>query len=460
MWGGRFDQPPSELFREANDSLPFDWQLVQCDITGSVAWAHALSRAGVLTHDEALLIERALGEIADEAAALGGPPIDSGAEDVHSWVEQRLIESLGPLGKKLHTGRSRNDQVATDLRLWCRTAIDARLTEIDALLAASLRFARTNSDAVMPGYTHLQRAQPVLVAHWAMAYTAMLERDRERLLDARRRVNRCPLGCAALAGTAYPIDRSRLASALGFDGPTPNSLDTVADRDFVVETLSALSLCAVHLSRLGEELLVFGSAEFGFFTFGDEVASGSSIMPQKKNPDAAELMRGKAGRIVGHLVSMLTTLKGLPLAYNKDLQEDKQPLFDAMQQLSLVLRLARAVFDATSVNAERCQQAAAESYTNATELADYLVGKGVPFRDAHHQVGRLVVDAIALDLPLESLSIDQFRAHAPAVRDDVYSALTLEASLARRDVEGGTAPARVSVAMDTLEQHLVIRGTV
>ncbi len=454
MWGGRFDEAPSDVFREANDSLPFDWALVQQDITGSIVWAHALSRAGVLTHEEAGLLEQGLRELANEARALPGPPIESGAEDVHSWVEQRLIETLGPIGKKLHTGRSRNDQVATDLRLWCRDAIDARLNEIDALLAGVLRFAQANIGTIMPGYTHLQRAQPVLLSHWAMAYAAMLERDRDRLTDARARVNECPLGCAALAGTAYPIDREQIAQSLGFSRPTCNSLDTVGDRDFALETLAALTICAMHLSRLGEEMLVFGSSEFGFFRFGDSVASGSSIMPQKKNPDAAELMRGKAGRVAGDFVALLTTLKGLPLAYNKDLQEDKEPLFDAMRHVSMSLRLALAVFDATEVNAERCRTAAAGSYTNATELADYLVGQGVAFRDAHHQVGRIVRDAIEQGVDLQGMTLDQLRKHAPDTNEDVYAALTLEASLARRDVLGGTAPQRVSAAMKALQDRL------
>lgn len=454
MWGGRFEEKPSDVFREANDSLAFDWALVQQDITGSIAWAHALRRAGVLTHEEAGLLEQGLRTLASEAETLCKPPVESGAEDVHSWVEQRLIESLGSLGKKLHTGRSRNDQVATDLRLWCREAIDERVAELDALLAAVLRFAQTNMGAVMPGYTHLQRAQPVLVSHWAMAYAAMLERDRTRLTDARRRVNECPLGCAALAGTAYPIDRDQVAHDLGFSGPTANSLDTVGDRDFALETLAALAICAMHLSRMGEEMLIFGSAEFGFFRFGEAVASGSSIMPQKKNPDAAELMRGKAGRVAGDFVALLTTLKGLPMAYNKDLQEDKEPLFDAMRHVSRSLRLARAVIDATRVDAERCRAAAAGSYTNATELADYLVGQGVAFRDAHHQVGRIVRDAIEQGVDLQDLSLDQLRAHAPATNGNVYEALTLEASLVRRDVIGGTAPERVSAAMQALQNRL------
>ncbi len=457
MWGGRFETPPSELFRRANDSLPFDWALVEHDIQGSMAWARALVPAGVLSEDAASTITEGLAAIAEEARRLGAAPTNSPAEDVHTWVEMKLIERVGAIGKKLHTGRSRNDQVSTDLRLWCRAQIDEHCRRIDQVLASIVRFARASREVVMPGYTHLQRAQPILLAHWAMAYAAMFERDRERLIDARRRVNRCPLGAGALAGTAYPIDREVLAASLEFDGPTDNSLDTSADRDFVAEVLAAQSLLAMHISKLGEELVLFGSGEFGFFEYDDAVASGSSIMPQKKNPDAAEIMRGKAGRIQGHLVAILTMLKGLPLAYNKDLQEDKEPLFDASRQITLLLELTSLVFGSISVNEQRCREAALQSYTNATELADYLVGKGVAFRDAHHQVGQLVRDAIEQHLPLEQLTLDALKHRAPSCEDDVFEALTLEASLARRDVIGGTAPRRVLAAIEALEQRLGAR---
>ncbi len=447
MWGGRFASGPDELFRAINDSLPFDWTLVEQDITGSIAWARGLVGAGVLSAAESERLIAALSTVREEARALPGPPTDSGAEDVHTWVEQRLIALVGDLGKKLHTGRSRNDQVATDLRLWTRDAIDARLADIREAQAALVALGERAGSVFLPGYTHLQRAQPIVLGHWCLAYVEMLERDRQRLADARTRANLCPLGSAALAGTAYPIDRGAIASELGFDAPTANSLDSVSDRDFVIETLAAASLCAAHLSRLAEELIIYTTGEFGFVTFGDEVTSGSSIMPQKKNPDALELIRGKTGRIIGHHTAMLIAIKGLPLAYNKDLQEDKEPIFDAMRQLSLCLRLAAKTVESSDWHADRCRAAAAGSFSNATELADYLVGRGVAFRDAHHQVGQLVRVAIERECALEDLSLDQIRGVAPAAEDGVFERLTLESAVARRDVPGGTSPKRVNAQL-------------
>ena len=362
---------------------------------------------------------------------------------------------LGPLGKKLHTGRSRNDQVATDLRLWTRDAIDARTRDLRELQRALVRLAEReispSGDAgrptPFPGFTHLQPAQPVLLAHWALAHLEALDRDATRLADARARLNRCPLGSAALAGTGYPIDRDTLAADLGFDAPTPNSLDAVADRDFALETLAACAICATHLSRLGEELIIYSTREFGLVEMDDAVTSGSSIMPQKKNPDACELLRGKTGRIIGDLTGLLVTCKGLPLAYNKDLQEDKEPLFDAFDQLGVCLRIATRVIDGCSFDRDRCRAAALAGFANATELADYLVGQGVPFRDAHEQVGALVRVALARGVTLEDLTLDDLRAHAPATRGDVFDRLTLDATLAKRDVPGGTAPVRVRAAL-------------
>ncbi len=455
LWGGVFEGAADPLFRAFNDSLPFDWALVREDIAGSSAWARALERAGVLTPGERADLERALDELLAEAEAIGPrAPADSGAEDVHSWVEQRLIERLGALGKKLHTGRSRNDQVATDLRLWTRARIDARIGEIREVQRALLRLAERELDAPLPGYTHLQRAQPVVWGHWALAYAEMLDRDADRFADARRRLNRCPLGSAALAGTAYPIDREALARDLGFDGPTANSLDAVSDRDFALETLAAAALCAAHLSRIAEELILYATGEFGFIALDDSVASGSSIMPQKKNPDALELLRGKAGRIFAAHTNLLVTVKGLPLAYNKDLQEDKEPLFDSMAHLSLCLRMLARVLDATTVRRDRCRAAALGGYSNATELADYLVGKGVPFRDAHEVSGRAVRRAIALGVPLDELPLEELRGLHERIGEDVYPAIALEATLARRDVPGGTAPARVREAVADLRRRL------
>ena len=454
MWGGRFTADPDALFRAFNDSLPIDWRLVHQDIKGSTAWARALGGAGVLTTDEVGRLLSALSDLDAEVHGSPEPPVDSGAEDVHSWVEQRLIEMLGDLGKKLHTGRSRNDQVAADLRLWTRGAIDERMGEIRGVQRELVRLGQRERSTPMPGYTHLQRAQPILLAHWCLAYVEMLDRDAARLADARTRVNVCPLGSAALAGTTYPIDREKIAAELGFDGITANSLDAVSDRDFVVETLAACALAAVHLSRIAEEMILYATAEFGFFTFDDGVSSGSSIMPQKKNPDALELIRGECGRIVGDQTALLVTLKGLPLAYNKDLQEDKQPLFDANDRLSICLRMLARVLSGMEVNREACERAAVGGFANATELADHLVGRGVPFRDAHTQVGLIVRAAIERGVTLEQLPLEAIREHAPAAGEDVHACLTLASTLARRDVPGGTAPARVSVALESAAKKL------
>ncbi len=339
LWGGRFESGPDALFRNLNDSLRFDYRFAKEDIEGSLGWARAIHRVGVLSADEFRALADALSSLGTAVAANPDLPLTDGLgtdEDIHSWVERTLIARVGDLGKKLHTGRSRNDQVATDFRLWTRNAIDARVSELRACRRSLLEFAEREQGTVISGYTHLQRAQPVLLAHWALAYAEMLERDEARFADARRRVNVCPLGSAALAGTAYPIDREQLARDLGFDSASRNSLDAVSDRDFVIESLAACALAGVHLSRLGEDLILYGSQEFAFFEYDDSVSSGSSLMPQKKNPDAAELLRGKSGRITGALVASLTTVKGLPLAYNKDLQEDKEPLFDAIDRKSVV----------------------------------------------------------------------------------------------------------------------------
>ncbi|HYF13890.1 MAG TPA: argininosuccinate lyase [Phycisphaerales bacterium] len=449
LWGGRFDGGPDPLFRELNDSLAFDAALAREDIEGSLGWARALHRAGVLTAAEASSLARALESLREEVAADPGAPVKTaeGDEDIHSWVERRLIETVGPLGKKLHTGRSRNDQVATDLRLWTRRAIAELRADVRAARVALIDFADRHRAAVIPGYTHLQRAQPVLLAHWALAYEQMLSRDDARLRDALARVNICPLGSGALAGTAYPIDREALAKDLGFAAASANSLDAVSDRDFAVETLAALSIMAVHLSRLGEDLVLYGSGEFAFFEYDDAFSSGSSLMPQKKNPDAAELLRAKSGRIVGSLVTLLTVLKGLPLAYNKDLQEDKEPLFDAVRHARLCLRAAARILAGVTVRADAARRAAQGGYSNATDLADYLVGKGVPFRDAHEQAGRCVRAAIEAGKPLEEMTAADLRAHAPAIADDVFRVLSIDAGLARRDVPGGTGPNAVAAAI-------------
>jgi len=457
LYAGRFTGAADALFRAFNDSLPFDRTLVREDIEGSIAWAKALERCGVLSADECSRLNAALTEIASFAANDPAALTSAEDEDVHSWVERELIARVGDLGKRLHTGRSRNDQVATDLRLWTLRQLAARREEIDAAITAFVELAERECDTVLPGFTHLQRAQPILFSHWCLAYAEMLARDRDRFEDAAERANECPLGSGALAGTAYPIDRETLAKDLGFAAATANSLDAVSDRDFVVESLATSALCAVHLSRFAEDLIFYASSEAGFVELPDAVTSGSSLMPQKKNPDACELIRGKTGRMLGALVSLLTVLKGLPLAYNKDLQEDKEPLFDAMAHLSMSLRMVPRVLDGLVVNRDRARRAAEGGYSNATELADYLVGKGVPFRDAHHQVGRLVRKAIEKRSPLEGLAVEELAAIAPRVGCDVYVSLTVNAALAKRDVEGGTAPERVAEGIQRAKRKMAAR---
>jgi argininosuccinate lyase len=413
IWAGRVQGGQDTLFRVFNDSLPFDRRLVQEDVEGSVAWAAAICRAGVITDDERARLEKALREIGALAAADPSMLVNAADEDVHSWVERELVARVGDLGKKLHTGRSRNDQVATDLRLWCMKQIRQRLAEIDAANESLLELAEREKDTVFPGFTHLQRAQPVLFAHWCLAYVEMLRRDADRFSDALDRVMRCPLGSGALAGTAYPIDRARLAKDLGFEGPTANSLDAVSDRDFVAELLAASAIAMLHLSRMSEDLIFYATGEAAYVELGDDVSTGSSLMPQKKNPDACELIRGKTGRVIGALAGALATFKALPLAYNKDLQEDKEPLFDAMDTLSLCLRVTPRVLRGLKIDRERARKAAIAGYANATELADYLVRKGVPFREAHGQVGLLVREAIRQGKPLEALSVEEMARSMP-----------------------------------------------
>jgi argininosuccinate lyase/amino-acid N-acetyltransferase len=454
IWAGRLEGQADSLFREFNDSLPFDRELVREDVEGSVAWSKALVRAGVLSAPEQREIEAALQEIL--AAWRADPALLSQAddEDVHSWVERQLVMRVGDLGKKLHTGRSRNDQVATDLRLWTARQLRQRQAEVKAVITALVDLAEREKATAFPGYTHLQHAQPILFAHWCLAYVEMLRRDGERLADALKRVRVSPLGSGALAGTAYPIDRAALAKDLGFRAASGNSLDAVSDRDFVVETLSALALCSLHLSRMAEDLIFYSTSEAALVELPDAFTSGSSLMPQKKNPDACELIRGKSGRAVGNLVTLLVTLKGLPLAYNKDLQEDKEPLFDGMRHLSMCLRVLPPMLAGLKIDRDRALVMAAEGYTNATDLADYLVRLGVPFREAHHQVGRLVRTAIEQDRALEDLPLDVIRQQAPRANQDVYAELTVGATLEKRAVEGGTAVSAVEDAIARVRRML------
>ena len=442
LWGGRFEGKLDPGFAEFNNSFRFDRRLFEADVIASIAYAEALAAAGVLSVEDATRIRDSLNVILEKGRTEQSYFNDSEAEDVHSFVEARLTEAIGDLGRRLHTGRSRNDQVATDFRLWMRGAIDELMQHIKSAQASLLDFAEMNRDVVIPGYTHLQRAQPVLLAHWCLAYFEMLARDRERLTEARRRVNILPLGSAALAGTSFPIDREAVATVLGFEGVSRNSLDAVSDRDFCVEFLNACSLQMVHLSRLAEDTILYASSEFGFFELGDAIATGSSLMPQKKNPDSMELVRGKAGRVFGDLLAMLTTLKGLPLAYNKDMQEDKEAVFDAFDTVSECLKVTATVFRNISVNTERATAAASSGYMNATELADYLVRKGMPFRDAHETVGKVVMRAIAEGKELHEMDFDE-----GLIANDVYEALSLERTLDTKAQMGGTARARVNEAL-------------
>jgi argininosuccinate lyase / amino-acid N-acetyltransferase len=441
LWGGRFEGKIDPGFAEFNNSYRFDRRLFEADVTASIAYCDALVNARVIKAEEGNQIRDALETILQS----GADEVHS-AEDVHSFVEGRLIDLIGDVGRKLHTGRSRNDQVATDFRLWLRGSIDELNETIRDAQTSLLDFAEANRDVVIPGYTHLQRAQPVLLAHWCLAYVEMLKRDRERLNEVRRRVNVMPLGSAALAGTSFPINRDTLATALGFEGVSRNSLDAVSDRDFAVEFLSACSLIMVHLSRLAEDVILYATSEFGFFQLGDAIATGSSLMPQKKNPDSMELVRGKAGRVFGDLMSLLTTLKGLPLAYNKDMQEDKEAVFDAFDTTSASLRVTATVLRNITINKDRAAAAALTGYMNATELADYLVRKGMPFREAHEVVGKIVMRAIESGKELEEMDLSEFSA---LIENDVYEVLTVERTLGAKNQIGGTAREVVDKALTT-----------
>ena len=455
LWGGRFAGKTDPGFAEFNNSFRFDRRLFAADVTASIAYCEALAGAGVLTAEDGNQIRRALAEILKNGNADESYFSDSTAEDVHSFVEARLIELTGDLGRRLHTGRSRNDQVATDFRLWLRQAIDDLDEVARDVQTALLEFAETNREVVIPGYTHLQRAQPVLLAHWCLAYFEMLARDRERLGEACARVNVMPLGSAALAGTSFPIDREALASSLGFAAVSRNSLDAVSDRDFCVEFLSACSLIMVHLSRLAEDIIVYATTEFGIFELGDAIATGSSLMPQKKNPDSMELVRGKAGRVFGDLLALLTTLKGLPLAYNKDMQEDKEAVFDAYDAVWASLKVSATVLRNISVNSERARASASSGYMNATELADYLVRKGMPFREAHEVVGKIVMRAIERGKELGETSLDECHEFSVLIDQDVFDALSLERTLSSKSQVGGTARARVEAALQAARENLL-----
>ncbi|HCM1438373.1 TPA: argininosuccinate lyase [Vibrio parahaemolyticus] len=459
LWGGRFTQAADTRFKEFNDSLRFDYRLAEQDIVGSIAWSKALLSVGVLSAEEQQKLELALNELKLEVMEDPHQILRSDAEDIHSWVEQQLISKVGDLGKKLHTGRSRNDQVATDLKLWCRQQGQQLLIALDRLQSQMVQVAKQHQGTVLPGYTHLQRAQPVTFAHWCLAYVEMFERDYSRLSDALQRLDTCPLGSGALAGTAYPIDREQLAHNLGFHRATRNSLDSVSDRDHVMELMSVASISMLHLSRLAEDMIFYNSGESNFIELADTVTSGSSLMPQKKNPDALELIRGKTGRVYGALAGMMMTVKALPLAYNKDMQEDKEGLFDALDTWNDCMEMAALCFDGIKVNGERTLEAAKQGYANATELADYLVAKGIPFREAHHIVGVAVVGAIAKGCALEELSLQELQEFSDVIDNDVYDILTIESCLEKRSALGGVSPKQVAYAVDQADKLLAQRDS-
>ena len=443
MWGGRFASGPAAIMEEINASIDFDKRLASQDIRGSLAHAEMLGKTGILSGQDVEAIQGGLKAVQAEIDA-GTFTFSRALEDIHMNVESRLKDIVGPAAGRLHTARSRNDQVATDMRLWVRDTIDALDVQLADLQLALAEKALVFSGAVMPGFTHLQSAQPVTFGHHLLAYVEMAARDRGRLADARRRLNECPLGAAALAGTSFPIDRAFTAGLLGFDRPTANSLDSVSDRDFALETLSAAAICAVHLSRFAEEIVLWTSAQFGFVRLSDAFSTGSSIMPQKRNPDAAELVRGKSGRVLGALMGLLVVMKGLPLTYSKDMQEDKEGVFDALQTLSLCIAAMSGMVRDMEPDVKRLKRWAGAGYSTATDLADWLVRVlQMPFRDAHHVTGRLVGLASARDIGLEKLTLAEMQAVEPRITDEVFAVLGVERSVKSRTSYGGTAPANV-----------------
>ena len=445
-WGGRFSEPTDAFVERFTASVGFDQRMYAADIRGSIAHATMLEKAGILTGVEREQIVTGLQAIQAEIEA-GNFEWSVKLEDVHMNIESRLTANIGAVGKKLHTGRSRNDQVATDIRLFVRDEIDGLCALVRKLQIGILGLAEQEANTIMPGFTHLQTAQPVTFGHHLMAWFEMLQRDHARLLDCRKRVNICPLGAAALAGTTYPIDRHLTAELLGFDKPTENSLDSVSDRDFAIELCAAASLVMMHLSRFSEELVLWTSSQFDFIDLPDRFCTGSSIMPQKKNPDVPELVRGKSGRVTGHLVSLLMLMKGQPLAYNKDNQEDKEPLFDTLDTVSDCLKAYADMVPAIRAKRENMRNAALKGYATATDLADYLVKKGMPFRDAHEVVGKSVAFGIQQGRDLSELTLEELKQFSNTIEQDIYAVLSLEGSVAARDHIGGTAPAQVMAAI-------------
>ncbi len=460
-WGGRFKETTHKGVEEFQASIGFDYRLYRYDIRGSIAHCNALAEAGIITSAEEKKIIKGLRAIEEEitrALSSGRMPFASDDEDIHMAIERRLIQKIGEVGGKLHTGRSRNDQVALDLRLYLRDETRAVLSALHRLQQALVRLARKGGDAVMPGYTHLQRAQPILFSQWPLAYFQMLERDVQRLTQSLQRTDTLPLGSGALAGVNYPIDRSLVARSLGFQEISQNSLDAVSDRDFILEFLSASALVMMHLSRLSEEVILWSSQEFSFLDLPDNLCTGSSLMPQKKNPDVPELIRAKSGRVYASLFGLLTVMKGLPLAYNKDLQEDKEPLFDAVVTVRQCLEMTGALVEGLRINQARMRAAASDSFLLAADLADYLVGHGVAFRSAHEIVGRVVRYAIDHGQSLDQLDLKDFRRFSPKFGPDLTAYLDVQQSVARKSLVGGTAPEAVHRQIEEAERTLKSRA--
>lgn len=449
LWGGRFTKETDALVQAFNASLPFDCRLWKQDIRGSIAHADMLTKNGIITEADGKAIKEGLEKIAADLESGALRFDESGAyEDIHSFIEGILTERIGEAGKRLHTGRSRNDQVALDMKLYIRDELEDTERRITALLKELLRMMEQHTETIMPGFTHLQKAQPTTLAHHMGAYFEMFLRDRDRMRDCRKRLNQSPLGAGAFAGTTYPLDREETARALSFDAPTRNSMDSVSDRDYLIEYLSALSLTQMHLSRLSEEIIIWNTDEYRFVEIDDSYSTGSSIMPQKKNPDIAELIRGKTGRVYGHLMGLLTTMKALPLAYNKDMQEDKEGAFDAIDTVNNSLCLMEGMLHAMKFRTDRMEKSAGGGFTNATDAADYLVGKGVPFRDAHGIIGQLVLHCISEQKALEELSLSELQRFCPKFEADVYDALSMGACVDRRNTIGapGTKAMKQEIA--------------
>jgi argininosuccinate lyase len=453
LWGGRFAENTDAAVEAFTASIAIDKRLYQQDINGSIAHCRMLAKCEIITEDEAEILIRGLEQIRSEIKD-GRFTFSDRLEDIHMHIEHRLADLAGPTARKLHTGRSRNDQVATDIRLWLRDQIRHVLSGLHHFRKALVEMAETHIDVVMPGYTHLQRAQPVLFSHYIMAYYEMFTRDGQRFEDVSKRVNVLPLGSAALAGTTYPIDRDYVADLLGFTEISNNSLDAVSDRDFIIEFLGAASICMMHFSRLSEEMVLWSSTEFGFVVIPDAFSTGSSIMPQKKNPDVPELVRGKTGRIFGSLVAMLTTMKALPLAYNRDMQEDKVPLFDAVDTLCACVDIYLRMFPALKINASAMENAVLKGYLNATDLADYLAAKGMPFREAHGVVGAAVKFALEQNRELHELSLEELRSFSDLIEEEIFHLLTPRAMIARRNGFGGTSAESVQEAVRRAHEQL------